>query len=145
MGHIAHLRKQFKSINKYDYIIMLIQRIKKKTLWEFIGSSFEQTWIPFTQGWFVLSLVHIGSVVLEKKIFLNFFNEFSLFRNYLPLKKGRALHLTQGCLVSSVVEIGSVVLEKKIFKFFIYKFSPFKNYSPWEMYGSLVSNKLHSL
>ena len=30
MGHIAHLRKQFKSLNKYDYIIMLIQRIKKK-------------------------------------------------------------------------------------------------------------------
>ena len=24
MGHIAHLRKQFKSINTYDYIIMLI-------------------------------------------------------------------------------------------------------------------------
>ena len=30
MGHIAHLRKQFKSINKYDYIITLIQRIKIK-------------------------------------------------------------------------------------------------------------------
>ena len=34
MGHIAHLRKQFKSLNEYDYtcIITLIQRIKKKTL-----------------------------------------------------------------------------------------------------------------
>ena len=30
MGHIAHLRKQFKSLNKYDYIITLILRIKKK-------------------------------------------------------------------------------------------------------------------
>ena len=30
MGHIAHLRKQFKSLNKYDHIITLIQRIKKK-------------------------------------------------------------------------------------------------------------------
>ena len=30
MGHIAHLRKQFKSINTYDYIITLIKR--KKTL-----------------------------------------------------------------------------------------------------------------
>ena len=32
MAHIAHLRKQFKSLNKYDYIIIttLIQRIKKK-------------------------------------------------------------------------------------------------------------------
>ena len=55
MGHIAHLRKQFKSLNKYDYIITLIQRIKKKTLWELIGSSFEQTWILFTQGCFVPS------------------------------------------------------------------------------------------
>ena len=41
----------------------------EKTLWEFIGSSFEQTWIPFTQGCFVSSLVKIGSVFLEKKIF----------------------------------------------------------------------------
>ena len=33
------------------------------------GPLFEQTWIPFTQGYFVPSLVEIGSVVLEKKIF----------------------------------------------------------------------------
>ena len=30
MGHIAHLRKQFKSLNKYDHIITLIQRKEKK-------------------------------------------------------------------------------------------------------------------
>ena len=30
--------------------------------------SFEQTWIPYTKGCFVLSLVEIGPVVLEKKI-----------------------------------------------------------------------------
>ena len=29
MGHIAHLRKEFKSFNKSDYILTLIQRIKK--------------------------------------------------------------------------------------------------------------------
>ena len=28
MGHIAHLRKQFKPINTYDYIITLIKRKK---------------------------------------------------------------------------------------------------------------------
>ena len=33
MGHIAHLRKQFKSINTYDYIITLIKR-RKKTLYD---------------------------------------------------------------------------------------------------------------
>ena len=30
MGHITHLRKQFKSINTYDFVIMLIKRRKKK-------------------------------------------------------------------------------------------------------------------
>ena len=30
MGHIAHLRKQLKSLNKYDYIITLIKKRKKK-------------------------------------------------------------------------------------------------------------------
>ena len=32
MGHIAHLRKQFKSINTYDNIITLIKKRKKKPL-----------------------------------------------------------------------------------------------------------------
>ena len=33
--------------------------------WKRAGPSFEQTWIPFTQGCFVPSLVEIGPVVLE--------------------------------------------------------------------------------
>ena len=32
VGHIANLRKQFKSINTYDYIITLIERKKKPLL-----------------------------------------------------------------------------------------------------------------
>ena len=51
---------------------MLALREKKKPLltsWRFIGSSFEETLIPFTKGSFVQSLVEIGPVVLEKKIF----------------------------------------------------------------------------
>ena len=32
------------------------------------GPSIDQTWIPFTQGCFVPSLVKIGPVVLEKKL-----------------------------------------------------------------------------
>ena len=32
MGHIAHLRKQFKSINTYDNIITLIKRKKKPNI-----------------------------------------------------------------------------------------------------------------
>ena len=36
------------------------------------GPSFEQTWIPYIQGFFVPSLVQIGHIVLEKKIFKYF-------------------------------------------------------------------------
>ena len=44
MGHIAHLRKPFKSINTHDYIITLIKRRKKNIIhfMKFIGSSFEK-------------------------------------------------------------------------------------------------------
>ena len=52
-------------------IIMLIKRRINplSTLRELHGSSFEKTWIPFTQGWFVPNLVEIGIVVLEEEIF----------------------------------------------------------------------------
>ena len=32
MGHISRLRKQFKSINTYDYIITMIKRRKKNII-----------------------------------------------------------------------------------------------------------------
>ena len=51
-------------INKHIWLYHDVDYEEKKitllTLWEFIGSSFEQTWIPFTQGGFVSSLVEIG-------------------------------------------------------------------------------------
>ena len=58
------------------------------------GSSFEQIWIPFTQGCFVTSLVEISPVVW-RRWFFNFFNAFFLFCYYLPLEKGEALHLNK--------------------------------------------------
>ena len=61
-------------------------------LWKGCDPSFEQTWIPFTQGSFMLSLVKIGPVVLKMKIFI-FCQCFSLFPYYLPFKMGLALHL----------------------------------------------------
>ena len=55
--------------------------------------SFEQlTWIPFTQEYFVPSLVEI---VFWRRRFLNFVNAFSLFRYYLPLEKGGVLCLNK--------------------------------------------------
>ena len=98
MGHIAHLRKQFKSIKTYGYIITLIKRrmnnIIYGTLWEFFVFSFEESWIPLTKGCFVLRLVEIGSVVLEKKIF-NFNMFFYYFVIISPWKRGGALHLNK--------------------------------------------------
>ena len=65
------------------------------------------------------SLVEIGSVVLEKKLFLfNFVNLFSLLRNYFGKGRGTSFEqtgipFTQVCFVLSLVEIGPVVFEKK--------------------------------
>ena len=50
--------------------------------------------MPFTQECFVPTLVEIGPAILENKI-LKFVNVFSLFRYYLPLEKGVALHLNK--------------------------------------------------
>ena len=84
------------------------------------GHSFEQTWIAFTQGCFVPSLVEIGPVVLEKKILkfrLCIFTILKLSR----FGKGRGpsfeqtwIPFTQGCFVPRLVEIGPVVIEKKM-------------------------------
>ena len=149
MGHIAHLRKQFKSINTYDYIITLIRRRKKPflTLWEFIGSSFEETWIPYTQGCFVPRLFEIGPVVLEKKIF-KFCQCILLFRKYLLLEKGRGLHLIK--LESPLPKDGLCQVWLKLAqwfwrrKFFIFinVFSLFPNYLPLEKGWALHLKKL---
>ena len=56
-------RKDFLILSMYFHYFVIISP------WKRAGPSFEQTWIPFTQGYFVPSLFEIGSVVLEKKIF----------------------------------------------------------------------------
>ena len=73
MGHIAHLRKQFKSINTYDYIIKLIKRRKKNI--NFIITYRFFIWI-LTNEYFMPKLIEIGS---GEEIFFNFVNVFSLF------------------------------------------------------------------
>ena len=122
MGRFAHLRNQFKSINTYDYIISWITCKRRGThyflcenwmpitqgcffnvfsrfcyylplekgmtlhLNKFVPPSSKdalcQVWLNFAQ-WF------------WRRRFLNFVNVFSLFRNYLPLEKGGALHLNK--------------------------------------------------
>ena len=78
-----------------------------------LDPSFIKTWIPpFNQECFVPSLVDICRVILEKIVFL-------LFRCYLLLQRGRALHLNNLESLhlkdpSSLVGIGSW---EKIFQF----------------------------
>ena len=94
-GHIAHLRKQFNSINTYDYHNGNWE--KKKPIIYFLRiecSSFEHIWIPLTRGCFAPNLVEIGPVVLGKKIYI-LVKVFLLFGNYLPIEKGGALPLNK--------------------------------------------------
>ena len=65
------------------------------------------------------SLVGVSLEFLEKKKFVNFVNVFSIFGKYLPLEKGRTLHLNKLESPSAKdalfkVQIGSVVLEKNM-------------------------------
>ena len=91
--------------------------------WKRAGPSFEQTWIPFIQGFFVPSLVeNCFSTWFWRRRFFNFVNVFLLFRNYLPLNKcGTLLNKFEApspkVLCTNLVEIGSVILKNKIFKF----------------------------
>ena len=80
-----------------------------------------QFWKGTTQGSFQKSLVEIGSVVSEEKIFLNFIPPFSIF-SLVAILVGSQEHrtqfwkrTTQESFQQSLVEIGSVVSEEKIF------------------------------
>ena len=63
---------------------------------------------------FLPSLLEIGQVVLGKKIFKKFVNEFLLFRNNLPLEKGGALLLNKLESPSPTDALFQVILEKKM-------------------------------
>ena len=58
-------------------------------LWEFNGSLFKQSLIPFIQVCFVPIWLKLAMRFWRRRI-LNFVNVFSLFRYYLALKKGGA-------------------------------------------------------
>ena len=65
---------------------MYLRYFKLSPLWKGQGSSFEQTWIPFTKRCFVLSLVEIGPLVLQKMI-LNLSMYFRYFVMISPWKR----------------------------------------------------------
>ena len=96
------------------------------------------------------SLVEIGPVVLEKKIFKFRKCIFSLFRNYLPLGKGGALHLNKLESPSPKDALCQVWLKlaqwfwRRRFLNFVNVFTLFLNYLPLEKGGVLQLNKLES-
>ena len=151
MGHIAHLKKQFKSINTYDYIITLINRRKKNIIklmriyWFFIWRNLN----PYHPRMFVQRLIEIGSVVLEKKILKFRLCIFSI-KNYLLLEKGRALHLNKlespspkDALCQVWLKLAQWFWRGRFFNF-VNVFSLFRNYLPLEKGGALHLNKLES-
>ena len=93
MGHITHLRKQFKSLNKYDYIITLIKRRKKNLYEKLLVLHLKKFESPSPKDALCQVWLKLGSVVLEKKFFLILSMFFPYFCNYLPLEKGGALQL----------------------------------------------------
>jgi hypothetical protein len=80
-----------------------------------------QFWKGTTQGSFQQSLVEIGSIVSEEKIFSNFIPLFSIF-SLVAILVGSQDHRTQfwkgaiqGSFHQGFVTIGPVVSEEKIF------------------------------
>ena len=123
MGHIAHLRKQFKSLKTYDYIIKLI---KKKTSWELIGASFEGCFLP--------SLEKIGSMFLEKRIFFILSMHFRYFVIISPWKRVGPFIWTN--LNPFHPRMLGAILSMYFWYFVII--------SPWKMVGPLHMYKLKS-
>ena len=97
MGHIAHLRKQFKSINTYDYIITLIKR-RKKNIIKLMRINCFFIWRnmnPLQPRMLCAKFGWNWPSGFGEEVFLISSVYFSLFRNYLPLEKGRALHFNK--------------------------------------------------
>ena len=97
MGRIAHLRKQFKSINTYDYIINWLKG-RKKPIINFIIIYCFSIWRNLNPPHQRMLCAKIGLNWLNgygEEDFLIFVNVFSLFCNYLPLEKGRDLYLNK--------------------------------------------------
>ena len=140
MGHIAHLRKQFKSINTYDYVIMLIKRRKKniKKLHEnLLVLHLKKLESPSPKEALCQVQLKLAQWFWRRRFF-NFLNVFSLFHNYLPLEKGGALHLNKfespshkDALCHFGLKLSQCFWRKGILNF-VNIFSLFHNYLPFK-------------
>ena len=116
------LEKNIFKYFQYNFIFSVLSPLGKRR-----GPSFEQTWIPSTEEFFVGRLIEIDPVVLEKKI-LKYFQYNITFSPLYPLGKRRGpsfeqtwIPSTQECFVPSLVEIGPVVLGKKLKMWKVYR------------------------
>ena len=82
IGHTAHLRNQFKSINTYAHIITLIWRGKKSSIFFFAIKCSESLYVKpsvsFSQGCFVSIWLKLAEWFCRWRFF-HFVNIFSLF------------------------------------------------------------------
>ena len=109
------LEKKIFELHQFIFVISLSSPLGKGQ-----GIQFRQTWIPITKGYFMPSLVEIGPVVLEKKIF-NFHQCIFAISLLSPYGKGQGPWFAQtwipftykGCFVPSLVEIGHWFLRRK--------------------------------
>ena len=85
-----------------------------------------------------------------RRRFLNFINVFSLFRNYLPLEKGTALHLNKlesPSSIDALCQVWSKLAQwfwRRRFLNFVNVCSLFRNNLPLEKGAALHLNKLES-
>ena len=151
MGHIAHLRKQFKSINTHDYIVTLIKRRKNiinfmRIYWFFICRNLN----PLHPRMHCAKIVWNWLSGSDKENFLISTMYFLLFRNYLPLDKGRALFWTNLNPLHPRMHCAKIVWNwlsgpgEEDFLFSTMYFSLFRNYLPLEKGGALHLKKLES-
>ena len=115
----CRLQKKIFISSMYFRSFVFISPLKR--VWPFIN-----TWIPFTQGFCVPSLVENGHVVLENifKISLKYFRNFviiSSLKSSLLLFQQIWIPLSQECFVLCLVEIGPFVLEKKMKMSIVYR------------------------
>ena len=133
-------------------IITLIKRWKTPllSLRELNVSSFQQTWILFTQGCFVPSLVEIGQVVLERMF--KFRQCIFAISQLSPLVKGRVPSLNKFESPSSEDAFCQVWLKlaqwfwrRRFFLILSMYFRYFIIISPWKRAGFFIWTKLNPL
>ena len=143
MGHIAHLRKQFKSFNKYDYIITLIKRRKKKLYVKFLVLHLKKFESPSPKDALCQVWIKLAQYFWRRGFF-NFVNVFQLFLNYILLEKGGPLHLNKlespspkDALYQDWLKLAQQFCRRRFLNF-VNVYSLFRNYLPWKRAGPFI-------